>query len=93
MKPKDNYMRPSVARREEKQNFLATISITKRKKSEQSAARIDCFQFNGHPITLGLLRKSGSIIIVNAVIVTRKEKEGVGALESDLTAFPVPLEY
>ena len=35
--------------------------------------------------------KSGSIVIVDAVIVTRKEKEEVGALESDLTAFLVPL--
>ena len=74
-----------------KKKVLTTISLTKRKKSEQSAAIIDCFQFNGHPITLGLLRKSGSIVIVDAVIVTRKEKEGVGALESDLTAFLVPL--
>ena len=74
-----------------KKKVLTTISITKRKKSEQSAARIDCFQFNSHPITLGLLRKSGSIVIVDAVIVTRKEKEGVGALESDLTAFLVPV--
>ena len=37
--------------------------------------------------------ESGSIVIVNPVIVTRKEKEGVGSLESDLTAFLVPLTF
>ena len=35
------------------------------------------------------LEWSGSIVIVGAVLVTSKEKEGVGAFVSDLTAFSV----
>ena len=35
------------------------------------------------------LEWSGSIVIVGTVLVTSKEKEGVGAFVSDLTAFSV----